>query len=499
MRARILKRAYIIFLVTAFVASSVVFSAAWAGDSARDFVREIKLFDTVANYVRLNYVKEVDAEELIHGAIRGLLAQLDEHTIFMEADEFRLILNDTEGAFGGLGIEIAVTPEDHTLTVMNVLEGTPAERVGLHARDKIVEIAGEETKGITTREAVLKMRGEPGTDIEVAVVREGYPEKIDFKITRELIHIDSVPYYFMAADEVAYIRVSTFSRDQERSTSKDVEAALEKMKAAGMKKLIIDLRGNPGGALDEAVALASLFLKEDALVVSTEGRSRRWEERKYFAAAEPKWTKMPLVLLVDNTSASAAEVFTGALKDYGRATVMGQKTYGKASVQTLIPLSSSADAEPGPGLKITIAYYYTPKGTLIDGEGIAPDIALEDEKVPLVVAKLFADGYFRIYAEEYHDAHGPTAWDDFQADPAAFEEFEAWVDGRGFDFYPEEYAATLPNNGRDFYMAAIEKEREKVMRLLRREVIREGEGDNAAYKYWRQHDPWVAAAVEELS
>jgi len=204
-------------------------------------------------------------------------------------------------------------------------------------------------------------------------------------------------------------------------------------------------------------------------------------------------------LLVDGSSASAAEVFTGALRDNERAVVMGEKTYGKASVQTLIPLVSAADAGPGPGLKITIAYYYTPEGHLIDGEGIEPDVALEPEEFPLVVGKLYAEGFFRIYAEGYHDRNGDAALETFEADPAAFDEFVAWVDERGLDFYPEGYAETLPDNGRQFYLAAVEKERELVMRMLTREILREMEGDAAAYKYWRQHDPWIARAVEELS
>jgi len=496
---KVLKVVYTAFVLAAFVASPALYSRAWAGDSAQDFVREIKLFDTVANYVRLSYVKEVDAEKLIHDAIRGMLSGLDEHTAFLEADDFRLLMNDTEGAFGGLGIEISVTPEDQTLTVMNVLEGTPAERTGLHARDKIIEIDGESTKGITTREAVLKMRGEPGTDVEVAVVRKGYAEELEFTVTREIIHLDSVPYSFMAADDVGYVRVASFSRDNERSTSKDAEKALRKLEADGMKKIIVDLRGNPGGPLDEAVAVASLFLDKDSLVVYTGGRSGKWEDRRYTVPEDPPFKKERLVLLVDGTSASASEVLTGALRDNGRAKVMGEKTYGKASVQTLIPLTAAADAGAGPGLKITIAYYYTPDGHLIDGEGIEPDVALEPEEYPLVVGKLYAEGFFRIYAESYHDRNGGAALETFETDPVAFEEFVAWVDERGLDFYPEGYAETLPDGGRQFYLAAIEKERELVTRMLTREIIREMEGDAAAYKYWRRHDPWIASAVEELS
>jgi len=496
---RVLKTVYAVAVLAAFVLSPAVFSRAWAADDTRDFVREVKLFETVANYVRLNYVKEVDATDLLHAAIRGLISQLDVYTAFLEADDFRLLLNDTEGSFGGLGIEIAVTPEDQTLTVMNVLEGMPAERVGLQPRDKIVEIEGKSTEGITTRDALVKLRGDPGTAVSLAVVRKDYPEKLSFTITREVIHMDTVPYHFMAGKDVGYIRVTMFARDQSRSTTRDFEKALAELQAQGAKKLIIDLRGNPGGALDEAVAMSSLFLKKGSLVVYTKGRSHRWEDRRYFAEQDPKWKKIPLVVLVDDTSASASEIFTGAMKDQKRAIIMGKKTYGKASVQTLIPLSSAADQEPGPGLKITVAYYYTPAGNLIDGKGIEPDVPLEPEKVALISAKLYVDGLFRMYAEKYHDEHGETAPDDFAADPRAFADFKEWVNGRDFAFYPKEYADTLPDGGREFYLAAMDKEQKTIMSILTREVIREVKGDAAAYKFWREYDPWVSAAVDKLS
>jgi carboxyl-terminal processing protease len=492
---RILKAAYAVALVAAFIAAPAAFQKAWAADENRDFVRQIQLFDTVANYVRLNYVKEIDAQELIYGGIRGMLGRLDEHTIFLEPDDFRLLLNDTEGSFGGLGIEIAVTPEDSTLTVMNVLEGTPAEKAGLLARDKIVEIDGASTEGFTTRDALVKMRGEPGTDVVLGIVRKDYPDKLTFKITRRLIHVDSVPYYFMAAPDVGYIRIANFARDQERTTTGDTEKAILALREQGMKKLIVDLRGNPGGALDEAVGLAGLFLKKGALVVSTRGRSRRWEDRKFFVTKDPLCAKEPVVIVVDSSSASAAEVFTGALKDHKRATVVGEKTYGKASVQTLIPLTAAADEGTGPGLKLTIAYYYTPNGDLIDGKGIEPDVALAPAKTALIVAKLFEAGYYRVYAEEYLDKNGAGALDAFQRDAGAFDVFRAWVGARGLSFYPQGYAETLPDNGKEFYLAAMDKDRAQLMVMLTREMLTETQGEAAAYEYWRRQDPWVARAV----
>jgi carboxyl-terminal processing protease len=478
----------------------VLFSSADVDENASDFYREIKLFETIVQRIRINYVTDVDPATLIHGAIRGMLAELDDHTMFFESEDFRLLLEDTEGAFGGLGITITVTPEDNTLTVMSVLEGTPAERVGLESRDKIIEIDGESTENITTREALTELRGDVGTEVTIKVFRNGAPEPIEFTITRGNISVESVPYYFMVTDDIGYARLTSFSRNDEQDSVGELKDAVTELRAQGMSKLILDIRGNPGGLLEEAVGVSNLFLEKGSLVVYTHGRSMKWEQREYYAEERPLFPKGKMVVLVDGGSASASEIVAGALKDSGRAVVMGEKTFGKASVQSIIPLTVAADAEGDfPGMKITIAHYYTPKGNLIDGVGIEPDITLENPIMPLLVTKLYAEGMFRIFAQDYYDKYGETAVIRFDSDASVLEDFKVMTREKQFQFYPEAYAETLPDNGYEFFAAALDEEETLLKRLLKREVIREVEGDNKAYEFWRQGDEWINRAIDELT
>jgi carboxyl-terminal processing protease len=491
---------HIAVFAAVLVFSPVLFSSADVDEKASDFYREIKLFETVVQRIRINYVTDVDPKTLIHGAIRGMLNELDDHTMFFESEDFRLLLEDTEGAFGGLGITISITPEDNTLTVMSVLEGTPAERAGLENRDKIIEIDGESTEDITTREALSKLRGEVGTDVTITVIRKSAPEPIKFTITRGNINVESVPYYFMVSDDAGYVRLTNFSRNEDTDSTKELKDAIAELRAQGMSKLILDLRGNPGGLLEEAVGVSNLFLEKGSMVVYTRGRSMKWEQREYLAEDRPIFPKGRMVVLVDGGSASASEIVAGALKDHGRAIIMGEKTFGKASVQSIIPLTVGASDEGDfPGMKITIAHYYTPNGNLIDGVGVEPDVVLEQPEMPLVVTKLYTEGMFRIFAEKYYDTYGETAPFHFDSDAAVLDDFVELTREKEFRLYPDAYAETLPDGGFEFYTAAVYKEEELVKRLLKREVIREVGGDAKAYEFWRQGDEWINRAIEELS
>lgn len=497
---RALSTIHIAIFAAVLVFSPVLFSSADVDEKASDFYREIKLFETIVQRIRINYVTDVDPTTLIHGAVRGMLNELDDHTMFFDSEDFRLLLDDTEGSFGGLGITISITPEDNTLTVMSVLEGTPAERVGLESRDKIIEIEGESTEDITTREALTKLRGDVGTDVTITIFRNGAPEPIEFTITRGNISVESVPYYFMVSDDVGYVRLTNFSRNEETDSANELKGAIAELRAQGMDKLILDLRGNPGGLLEEAVGVSNLFLEKGSLVVYTKGRSMKWEQREYYAEERPVFPKGKMVVLVDGGSASASEIVAGALKDNDRAIIMGEKTFGKASVQSIVPLTVGTDEEGSfPGMKITIAHYYTPDGNLIDGVGIEPDVVLEEPEMPLVVTKLFSEGMFRIYAENYYDKYGETGVANFDSDPGVLEDFKAMTREKNFQFYPEAYAETLPDGGYGFYASAVDGEKDLVVRLLKREVIREAEGDGKAYEFWRQGDDWINKAIEELS
>jgi carboxyl-terminal processing protease len=275
---------------------------------------------------------------------------------------------ETSGSFGGLGIEI--TLRDDVLTVVAPIEGTPAHRAGLAPGDRIVKIDGIVTKDMQLADAVKRMRGKPGTKVTISVLREGWAEPRDFEIVREQIRVQSVRAHDLGGG-VGYIRVRQF----QEQTGHDIEAALDRFVRSGAKALILDLRNNPGGLLTAAVEVAEKFVDDGKLIVYTEGRVRN-QNMRFSAHAKKAYTSLPMVVLVNQGSASASEIVAGALQDYGRAVLVGTQTFGKGSVQTIIPLSD------GSGLRLTTAKYFTPKGRSIHGKGITPDIVVEVPKEP---------------------------------------------------------------------------------------------------------------------
>jgi len=329
---------------------------------------QLRLFTEVLSIVQNQYVDEVPPKELIYSAIKGTLRGLDPHSSFLDPDSYREMQVETSGSFGGLGIEI--TLKDDVLTVVAPIDGTPAYRAGLHTGDRIVKIDGLPTKDMQLVDAVKRMRGKPGSKVTITVLREGWAEPKDFDIVREQIKVQSVKTVDMG-DGIEYLRLRQF---QEQSPH-DLEAALEKFSKSGMKALILDLRNNPGGLLTAAVEVSEKFIDDGKLVVYTEGRVRN-QNMRFSAHAKRGYSQMPMVVLVNQGSASASEIVAGALQDWGRATIVGTQTFGKGSVQTIIPLSD------GSGLRLTTAKYFTPKGRSIHGKGITPDVIVEVPKEP---------------------------------------------------------------------------------------------------------------------
>jgi carboxyl-terminal processing protease len=329
---------------------------------------QLRLFTEVLSIVQNQYVDEVPPKDLIYNAIKGTLRGLDPHSSFLDPDSYREMQVETSGSFGGLGIEI--TLKDDILTVVAPIDGTPAYRAGLHTGDRIIKIDGLSTKDMQLADAVKRMRGKPGSKVTVTIVREGWTEPKDFDIVREQIRVHSVKAVPMG-DGVDYIKLRQF---QEQSPH-DLEAALEQFSKEGMKALVLDLRNNPGGLLTAAVEVSEKFIEDGKLVVYTEGRVRN-QNMRFSAHAKRGYSQMPMVILVNGGSASASEIVAGALQDYGRATIVGTQTFGKGSVQTIIPLSD------GSGLRLTTAKYFTPKGRSIHGKGITPDVVVEAPKEP---------------------------------------------------------------------------------------------------------------------
>lgn len=341
-----------------------------------DTYEKLKVFTEILSLVQGNYVDDVNSKELIYGAVKGMLETLDPHSSFMPPEAFREMQVETQGSFGGLGIEITV--KDRMLTVVAPIEGTPADRAGIHPADRIVKIEGQITKDMTLMDAVRKLRGPKGSKVTISILREGQLEPFDVTLVREVIEVKSVRQKDLG-DGIYYVRIASF---QER-TAKDLERALEQAQKNGTNSLILDLRNDPGGLLNQAVAVSDMFLDKGQLIVYTHGRQKD-QELRFTAEHAGGFPKLPMVVLVNGGSASASEIVAGALQDWKRAVILGTKTFGKGSVQTVIPLSD------GSGLRLTTAKYFTPKGRSIHGSGIMPDIVVElpkPEAKPLTPAE----------------------------------------------------------------------------------------------------------------
>ena len=318
-----------------------------------DFYDEVSRLNKVLSEVNRKYVENVNPTELTDAAINGIRNILDPHTTVFAPKDYESLRVSMEGKFGGVGITISL--RDNILTVISPLSGTPAFKLGIRAGDRIRKIDGKETKGMSLDDAVNKLRGKIGTDVTVAIEREGVPDLMDYTITRAEIIVHAVPYYGMVTPEIGYIKLATFSD----KTTSDVENALRSLQKQGMKKLILDMRYNPGGLLNQAIEISELFLKPGNVIVSTRGRTQKTES----AARRTPLVKpeVPMVVLVNQGSASAAEIVSGALQDWDRALIIGKTSFGKGSVQTIFPLDNQGNA-----LKLTTAFYYLPFGRCIN-------------------------------------------------------------------------------------------------------------------------------------
>jgi len=353
------------FLYQALLFVVIIFFLAISGSSqnvvadTEEVYKNIEVFSEVLRKVEKHYVEGTDAKALIYGAIKGMVETLDPHSSFITPEDYKELMIETKGSFPGVGIVITI--KDNVLTVVSPIEGTPAYEAGMKAGDQIIMIGDKSTKDISIREAVKLIRGPKGTKVKLTVRRKGLEKSIDFVITRDVIPIKSVRSFSLPSD-LGYIRISNF----QSNTGEDLDKVLKKMdKDKALKGLILDLRNNPGGLLSQAVKVADAFL-DSGVIVSIKSRDER--EQKSVAHKETKSRKYPMIVLVNEGSASASEIVAGALQDNKRALILGTTTFGKGSVQTLFPLSD------GSGLRLTTALYYTPRGSSIQASGIEPDI-----------------------------------------------------------------------------------------------------------------------------
>ncbi len=483
-------------LAISLLMATWVGSRLWAGKT--NIYTSLETFQRVLQITRDTYVREVDLDSMVRDAMNGMLRELDPYSMYMSPKDFESLNISMQGEFGGLGITIAIA--DDWLTVISPLDGTPAAAAGLQAGDRIVEIEGESTEGITADEAVSKLRGKPGTDVTISIWRNGWDEPIELTITRAIIKLNAVNYVTKLTPEIGYIKFSKFSR----TAREEMEEAMDSLlRVEGVKKLILDVRMNSGGYLGEGVDVSDLFLERDLEIVQTRGRIPQ-SFRTYRAHEAPLFGDYPLVVLADRGSASAAEILTGALQDWERALIVGDTTFGKGSVQTLYPLADSGR------LKLTTAHWYTPSGRCIDrhraeiegkenetptlhtlgkrkrplyaGGAIAPDIYVEIEKLSELAWRFWIKRTFFAYAVDYLSAN-PEIAPDFSV--------------------TDEMLAGLVREARkrevEFTDAEFEETKKQLRYYLRLEIASQKWGEEGRYQAILAEDPVVKKALELLS
>jgi carboxyl-terminal processing protease len=365
--------AVIAAFLSIFIISSQRHSSA---EGKGDDYEAIELFTDVMAIVKKSYVEDVDTKKLVYGAINGMLSSLDPHSSFMSPDTYKEMKIDTKGAFGGLGIEITV--KDGVLTVISPIEDTPAFKAGIKAGDMILKIDDKFTKDLNINDAVKRMRGQKGTKVTLTIMREGLDNPKEFTLVRDIIQVKSIRSHLMD-NGYGYVRISQFQEKTDEDLSKALKAMKEENKGE-LKGLVLDMRNDPGGLLDQAVKVADHFVPEGQLIVYTEGREKD-SKMQFTAKKGGKESNYPIVALINGGSASASEIVAGALQDHKRAIIMGTQSFGKGSVQTIIPLSDDS------GLRLTTARYYTPKGRSIQAKGITPDIMVEAAELPKKTGK----------------------------------------------------------------------------------------------------------------
>jgi len=419
----------------------------------------IGLFGTVYREISSKYVDDIDPEAFVRAGINGMLGSLDPYTTFLDNDQADDLHIMTAGQYGGVGIEIGVRGRDKVLTVISPIEGTPAQRVGIRPGDRIIDIDGQSTLGFTTDQAATLLRGQPGSKVDLLVERIGVPEPIPFTLERAMITVRDVSFSGILGEGVGYIKLARFSRN----AGEEVRAALRDLEAQGMTRLIFDLRRNPGGLLPSAVEVAQCFVPKSVEIVRTQGRDAE-SKRSYVSQVDPICDDVPMVVLVDEGSASASEIVAGALQDLDRAVIIGKTTFGKGLVQTLV------EFREGQALKITTARYYTPSGRLIQkldyfdqkdpvvvylsepqdttaqrerfltksgrvvygGGGITPDLEVALPDLDQYETEIFREGFFYEFCAAYLSQH--PNWRENNVSDAILAEFRQFLSEKGFSY-----------------------------------------------------------------
>jgi carboxyl-terminal processing protease len=478
--------------------------------SADSYQASVRTFTRILDIVQANYAEPVDIDKAVYeGAIPGMLRVLDPHSSFFDARQYALLREDQRGRYFGVGMIVA--PQDHHTVVMAPYVGAPAYNAGLRPGDVIIKVDDKSTDGLTTPEVADLLKGPKGTVVKISVTREGYADPLNFTVTRGEIPRHSVDLAFMIKPGIGYIRLSSFNE----TTDSELSEALRQLNAPSLDGLILDMRGNPGGLLNEAVGVSDMFLEKNQLIVSHHGRNS--PERRYYALRGNQGVTVPLVVVVNNNSASATEIVSGAIQDHDRGLIVGETTFGKGLVQTVTPLSE------GTGLALTTARYYTPSGRLIQrdyktvslyeyhyerkvpdhptqikltdsgrevtgGGGITPDIIVHEPKLTPFEQELFRENVF-YPAEagvggftEYYLGTRPTITHDFKVDDTVMQMFRNYLTKHNVHFTEED----------------LTKENDWIRRKIKQEVFLSTFGLQEGYKVLVESDPQVQAAIDAL-
>ncbi len=509
------------------VFSSTVLAADDPAARRRDFYDNLKILGEAYERIINNYVDEKDPKEIMEAGVKGMLETLDEHSNYLPPVNYEDLMMSTEGEFGGLGITINI--RDHYPTVVSPIEGTPAYYMGIQGGDQIIEIEGESTLDYSSRDAVKKLRGPKGTKVNITIARPGTDDPIPLTIVRDIIKVESVPYGFMMGD-IGYVKVQNFAR----TTHTELEEKLKDLTTQGMKGLILDLRFNPGGLLFAAQEVSELFLEDGQLVVFTKGRLREQNKSYYAESRGSIYNKVPIIVMVNGSSASASEIVSAALQDHDAGLVVGDTSFGKGSVQTVFRLDEDE------ALKLTTARYYTPSGRSIHkdrkrhgededdgkamvtkmpvdldkdsaeeevhrfdkekfytdsgrvvygGGGVTPDMEIKQDYMNDFEVSVVLDGALFSFAVDYANDHEGLGRD-FNVSDEMFSHFKTYLGGREkIGDYLEDFNLTLSDS-------LMDASREYLDRGIRREIARRVDGSTAAYKVAIEADTQLHEALE---
>jgi carboxyl-terminal processing protease len=500
---------------------------------------QLRLYTSIVSTIEDNYAEEVKSDRLVSSSIREMLRTLDPHSNFFEAREYTSLQERQKGSYYGLGITVQAV--DGNITVVSPFEGTPAHRLGIRAGDIISRIEDEDARGMSIDDAVKRLRGPKGTPVRITVVRQGYEAPLEFTVIRDAIPLHSVPYSFMVAKNVGYLRLTDFNETtacrpgEGPDCERELERALRGLQKQGATSVILDIRDNPGGLLDQAFAVSNLFLKKGQLVVFTRGRSKR-DESNYITETESPWVNLPLVVLTSRHSASASEIVAGAIQDHDRGLVVGETTFGKGLVQTIMPLRNVR----GYALSLTTARYYTPSGRSIQrdygstaledyyaprdrkacdqgvgepkltdagrkvfgGDGVTPDYCVEPEQVSKFAATLIGRQAVQNFAKRFDAAEGTGGAQiagtgsrskgqaggirvirrDFAIDDQVWNDFKEFLDARKLKYTDADLA----------------ENRETLSRILLEEILRQVFGEGEARRRTLPWDPQIKKALEVI-